>query len=60
MLPDCLYRPWTPDAEHVEVRPLRDAAPTTEVGLVWRSGSGLKAVAAFMALARDQSQSRRV
>ena len=35
VLPDFLYRPWTLDAEHVEVRPLRNALPTTDVGLVW-------------------------
>jgi len=61
VLPDFLYRPWTLDAEHVEVRPLRDALPTTDVGLVWRRGSGLKPAAAeFIALAREQSRLRRV
>ncbi len=60
VLPDFLYRPWTLDAEHVEVRPLRDALPTTDVGLVWRRGSGLKPAAAeFIALAREQSRLRR-
>jgi DNA-binding transcriptional LysR family regulator len=61
VLPDFLYRPWTLDAEHVEVRPLRDALPTTDVGLVWRRGSGLKPAAVeFIALAREQSRLRRV
>ncbi len=60
VLPDFLYRPWTLDAEHVDVRPLRDALPTTDVGLVWRRGSGLKPAAAeFIALAREQSRLRR-
>ena len=40
MLPDILYRPWTLDAEHVEVRPLRDEIPSVDVGLVWRRGAG--------------------
>ena len=60
VLPDFLYRPWTLDAEHVEVRPLRDALPTVDVGLVWRRGSGLKPVAAnFIELAREGSRVRR-
>lgn len=60
VLPDFLYRPWTLDAEHVEVRPLRDALPTVDVGLVWRRGSGLKPVAKeFIEMAREQSRGRR-
>jgi len=38
VLPDFLYRPWTLDAEHVDVRPLRDELPTVDVGLVWLAG----------------------
>jgi DNA-binding transcriptional LysR family regulator len=61
VLPDFLYRPWTLDAEHVEVRPLRDALPTVDVGLVWRRGSGLKPAAAeFIEQARESSRARRV
>lgn len=60
VLPDFLYRPWTLDAEHVEVRPLRDAVPTVDVGLVWRRGSGLKLAASeFIDLAREQARPRR-
>jgi DNA-binding transcriptional LysR family regulator len=60
VLPDFLYRPWTLDAEHVEVRRLRDEVPSIDVGLVWRRGSGLKAAATeFIDLAREQSRSRR-
>jgi DNA-binding transcriptional LysR family regulator len=60
VLPDFLYRPWTLDAEHVDVRPLRDEVPTVDVGLVWRRGSGLKPAAAeFIDLAREQSRGRR-
>jgi DNA-binding transcriptional LysR family regulator len=61
VLPDFLYRPWTLDAEHVDVRPLRDEVPTVDVGLVWRRGSGLKPAAAeFIDLAREQSRPRRL
>ncbi len=60
VLPDILYRPWTLDAEHVEVRPLRDEIPTVDVGLVWRRGSGLKSAAAeFIELARESSRTRK-
>jgi len=60
LLPDFLYRAWTLDAEHVDVRQLRDAVPTVDVGLVWRRGSGLKPVAAeFIELSREQSRLRR-
>jgi DNA-binding transcriptional LysR family regulator len=60
VLPDFLYRPWTLDAEHVEVRALRDALPTVDVGLVWRRGSGLKPAAVeFIELARESSRARR-
>jgi DNA-binding transcriptional LysR family regulator len=60
VLPDILYRPWTLDAEHVEVRPLRDEIPTIDVGLVWRRGSGLKPAATeFIELARELARQRR-
>ncbi len=60
VLPDFLYRPWTLDAEHVEVRALRDALPTVDVGLVWRRGSGLKPAAGeFIDMARESSRGRR-
>ena len=60
VLPDFLYRAWTLDAEHVDVRRLRDEVPYIDVGLVWRRGSRLKPVAAeFIELAREQSRLRR-
>ena len=60
VLPDFLYRPWTLDAEHVEVRRLRDEVPSVDVGLVWRRGSRLKpATTEFIEMAREQSRLRR-
>lgn len=60
VLPDFLYRAWTLDAEHVDVRRLRDDVPNIDVGLVWRRGSRLKPAAAeFIELAREQSRLRR-
>jgi DNA-binding transcriptional LysR family regulator len=59
VLPDFLYRPWTLDAEHVDVRVLRDELPTVDVGLVWRRGLALKPAAEeFIQVAREQSRSR--
>ena len=59
VLPDFLYRPWTLDAEHVDVRRLRDEVPTVDVGLVWRRGSGLTPVAAeFIDVAREPAAGR--
>lgn len=60
LLPDFLYRPWTLDAQHVEVRSLRDAAPGIDVGLVWRRGSRSRPVVTeFIDQAREQSRSHR-
>ena len=60
VLPDFLYRPWTLDAEHVEVRTLRDAVPTVDVGLVWRRGTRTREVVQeFIEMAREQSASPR-
>jgi DNA-binding transcriptional LysR family regulator len=60
VLPDFLYRPWTLDAEHVDVRRLRDELPTVDVGLVWRRGLALKPAASeFIDLARESSRPRR-
>lgn len=54
VLPDFLYRPWTLDSVHIEKRPLRDAVPTIDVGLVWRRGSRMREeVQEFIAIARE-------
>ncbi|HYF42256.1 MAG TPA: LysR family transcriptional regulator [Ramlibacter sp.] len=56
MLPDFLYRPWTLDADHIEVRNLRDAVPSIDVGLVWRRGTRIREVVSeFIEMAREQS-----
>lgn len=60
LLPDFLYRPWTLDADHIEVRSLRDAVPSIAVGLVWRRGTRTREVVGeFIELAREQSAGRR-
>ncbi len=60
ILPDFLYRPWTLDAAHIEVRSLRDDVPSIDVGLVWRRGSRIRPVVTeFIELAREQSRSNR-
>jgi DNA-binding transcriptional LysR family regulator len=59
LLPDFLYRPWTLDAEYVESRNLRDAAPAIDVGLVWRRGSRSRLVVTeFIDLARRDRKSK--
>lgn len=61
ILPDFLYRPWTLDAQHIEARSLRDAAPTIDVGLVWRRGSKLREVVQeFVDIAREQARGGRM
>jgi DNA-binding transcriptional LysR family regulator len=60
ILPDFLYRPWTLDADHIEVRSLRDAVPSIDVGLVWRRGTRTRdVVSEFIEVAREQSAARR-
>lgn len=60
ILPDFLYRPWTLDAERIEVRKLRDAIPATDVGLVTRRGVRRREVVEqFMQLARTPGGPRR-
>lgn len=60
LLPDFLYRPWTLDADHIEVRNLRDAVPSIDVGLVWRRGTRTReAVTEFIEVAREQSGASR-
>jgi DNA-binding transcriptional LysR family regulator len=60
ILPDFLYRPWTLDAEHVDVRNLREAVSSVDVGLVWRRGLSIKATTQeFIETAREQSRPRR-
>lgn len=60
ILPDFLYRPWTLDADHIEVRALRDALPSIDVGLVWRRGTRTRdVVGEFIEVAREQSAGAR-
>jgi DNA-binding transcriptional LysR family regulator len=55
VLPDFLYRAWTLDAEHVDVRNLREELPTVDIGLVWRRGTGISTtLAEFIEVSREQ------
>ncbi len=61
VLPDFLYRPWTLDAEYIEVRSLRDAVEAIDVGLVWRRSTRTRVVVAeFIEIAREQSRAGRI
>jgi DNA-binding transcriptional LysR family regulator len=60
ILPDFLYRAWTLDADHIEVRNLRDDVPSIDVGLVWRRGTRTREVVSeFIEVAREQSAGNR-
>lgn len=57
ILPDFLYRPWTLDAHHIEVRRLREPLPSIDVGLVWRRANHARPeVSEFITIAREQSK----
>ncbi|THF68701.1 LysR family transcriptional regulator [Deinococcus sp. Arct2-2] len=45
VLPELAYRPWTLEGDRLATRPLEDDLPPLEVGLAWRRGSPLTAVA---------------
>ncbi|TAF99634.1 MAG: LysR family transcriptional regulator [Burkholderiales bacterium] len=61
ILPSFLYRPWTLENDHIEIRNLREAVPSVDVGLVWRRGMSLAPVVAeFIEAAREQSASGRI
>ena len=36
ILSDMVYRPWSLEGHHVEVRPVKDRVPSMDVGLAWR------------------------
>jgi DNA-binding transcriptional LysR family regulator len=60
VLPDFLYRAWTLDSEHVDVRNLREELPTVDIGLIWRRGNLLSpALAEFIEVSREQPRSAR-
>ncbi len=60
ILPDFLYRPWTLDAERIEVRKLRDAVPGVEIGVVRRRGiRNRDVVDQFVQIARSPGSAAR-
>ena len=53
LLPDLVYRPWSLDGDRIESRDVSGAPPMVQVGIVWRKGSPLSAVAHdFIAVAQ--------
>ena len=38
VLSDMLYRAWSLEGRKIEVRPLNDAVPSMELGLIWAQG----------------------
>src|SRR5690606_14239815 len=48
ILSDMLYRAWSLEGKKIEIRPLTDAVPPMELGLLWREGASLnEAASAF-------------
>lgn len=45
ILSDMLYRPWSLEGRKIEARPITDAIPPMELGLIWHSTAGLSQVA---------------
>lgn len=41
ILSDMVYRPWSLEGRKIEVRPINDAIPHMEVGLIWKKGEQL-------------------
>ena len=54
ILPDLAFRPWSLEGDRLEIRALTDRLPTVDVGLSWRRGAPLSALAAnFLDVARE-------
>lgn len=45
VLPSLLYRPWSLEGDRLASRPVTESLPPLEVGVAWRRGSPLSAVA---------------
>ena len=41
ILSNMVYRPWSLEGQHIEVRPVTDHVPSMDVGLAWRRSSTL-------------------
>ena len=55
VLPDLAYRPWSLEGDRIEARPIQETLPELTVGVAWRKGLPLPAVAeTFIELAVTQ------
>ena len=41
ILSNMVYRPWSLEGRHIEVRPVIDHVPSMDVGLAWRRGAAM-------------------
>lgn len=39
ILSNMVYRPWSLEGQHIEVRPVSDHVPSMDIGLAWRRGA---------------------
>lgn len=59
VLPDLAYRPWSLEGDRIEAREIEETLPDLTVGVAWRKGSPLPAVAeTFIDLATTQRRAR--
>jgi DNA-binding transcriptional LysR family regulator len=59
VLPDLAYRPWSLEGDRIEAREIEEALPDLTVGVAWRKGLPLPAVAeTFIELVVTQRRSR--
>lgn len=45
LLPSLVYRPWSLEGDRIEIRDVSGDLPSVQVGLCWRKGAPLSAVA---------------
>ena len=45
LLPSLVYRPWSLEGDRIEIRDVSGDLPSVQVGLAWRKGAPLSAVA---------------
>jgi DNA-binding transcriptional LysR family regulator len=54
IMPDMTYRPWSPEGDRIEARPIQGAETTVDVGIAWlRDGAISDAAQIFLQLCRE-------
>lgn len=58
LLPDLVYRPWSLEGDRIDIRDVSGDLPTVQVGLAWRRGAPLPAIAREFVRSAQTSLSR--